>query len=58
LAVNGGCLNSLSDYQPVAKGKGVAINNLIPVLDTERYDHISAAYDQCVRVRISKVKGA
>ncbi len=55
LAVNGGCMNSQSEYMPMHKGRGVAINHLNPAMDLKYYDHISAAFDQCVRVRISKV---
>lgn len=52
VAVGGGCWGSKSKYLPIARGKGVPINNLLDVADTKYYDHLSAAYDQCTRVKI------
>jgi hypothetical protein len=38
---------------PVAKGKGVNFNGLLPT-DLEHIDKISTALDHCVQVRIYK----
>lgn len=54
LAVGGGCWDIKSEYMPTAKGKGVSVNNLIEALGTERLDHVSASFDQCVRVKVIK----
>lgn len=54
LAASSGCWGNKSQYIATAKSKGVPINNLIPVRDTRYYDHLSAAYDQCVRVKVMK----
>ena len=55
LAVGGGSWDSTSRYMPVAKGRGVSVNNLLEALSTERLCHLSATYDQCVRVKVIKV---
>ena len=39
---------------PVARGKGVHYNSLIPI-SLERMDMLSAAVDCCVKVKISKI---
>ncbi len=55
LAVGGGCWGTDSKYLPVARGRGVSVNNLIEALGTERLCHVSATFDQCVRVKVVKV---
>lgn len=55
LAVIGGSWGSQSAYLPNSKGKGVPINNLLEATDPKRMDHICAAFDQCVRVKIEKI---
>ncbi|MEG2006587.1 MAG: molybdopterin-dependent oxidoreductase [Raoultibacter sp.] len=54
ISVLGGHWNLQSEKLPIAKGKGLAINELIPGLDPSRFDHLCAAFDQCVRVKIEK----
>lgn len=54
LGVAGGHMGAKSGYLPIARGKGVPIANLYPS-EPGRLCHISAAYDQCARVRISKI---
>lgn len=54
LAVVAGCWGGTSKYQPVGHKKGVAINNLMEGTSTERLCHVSASFEQCVRVKISK----
>lgn len=49
-----GNLNSKSDHIPTGKGKGVAINDLIPGQDPKRFDHLTQNYDQCIRVKVTK----
>jgi molybdopterin-containing oxidoreductase family molybdopterin binding subunit len=56
ISVGGGCWGSRSDYMPISKGKGTPVNNLLTATTPERLDHISAAYDQCVRVKIIKTQ--
>ncbi|MDR1961168.1 MAG: molybdopterin-dependent oxidoreductase [Gracilibacteraceae bacterium] len=53
LAVGGGCWDIKSKYLH-ARDRGVAINNLFEVGDPKRLDHLSAAYDQCIRVKLVK----
>jgi len=57
LAVGGGSWGNKSEYLPIGRGKGCPINNLIEVGDVERLSHISANYDQCVKVKVVKVEG-
>ena len=52
LAVGGGCWDIKSKYMPTARGKGVSVNNLLEALGTERLCHVSAAFDQCIRVKV------
>lgn len=54
ISVLGGHWNLQSEKVPIAKGKGLAINELVPGLDPARFDHLCAAFDQCVRVKIEK----
>ncbi len=42
---------------PIAKGKGVHFNRLIPN-SLERMDMMNSAVDCCVKVKVSKVNGA
>lgn len=53
-AVVVGSLGSKSEHIPIGKGKGVPINHLIPGQDPKRFDHLTQAYDQCIRVKVSK----
>jgi molybdopterin-containing oxidoreductase family molybdopterin binding subunit len=53
LAVGGGCWDVKSKYIP-SRDRGVALNNLFEVRDPKRLDHLSGAYDQCIRVKIIK----
>lgn len=55
VAVGGGCWGIASEYQPVAQGRGVSVNNLLEAFSSERLDHVSAAYDQCVCIKIEKL---
>lgn len=55
VAVVGGHWGAKSEYLPIAKGKGVPINHLMTCIDPARYDHASAAYDQCCRVKVEKI---
>jgi molybdopterin-containing oxidoreductase family molybdopterin binding subunit len=54
LAVGGGCWDIKSKYIP-KRDRGVAINNLFEVRDPKRLDHLSAGYDQCIRVKMVRV---
>ena len=49
-----GCFGHWAKGLPVAKGKGVHYNSLIPT-GLDRIDMVSAAVDCCVKVKISKV---
>lgn len=55
VSVIGGHWGSRSDYMPFAKGKGSPVVDLIPGQDPSRYDHVCAAFDQCVRIKIEKI---
>ncbi len=55
VAVVGGHWGSKSAFIPNSTGKGVPINHLMSGIDPARYDHTSAAYDQCCRVKIEKI---
>lgn len=55
LAVIGGHWGSKSEYMRNAKDKGVPVNNLIEAFNPKRMDHVVAAFDQCVRVKIEKI---
>lgn len=54
LAVGGGSWNTKSKYDPIARGKGTAICNLMEFKDLRMHDMASAAWDQCVRVKVIK----
>ena len=54
ISVLGGHWNLQSEKLPIAKGKGLAVNELVPGLDPSRFDHLCAAFDQCVRAKIEK----
>lgn len=54
LAVGGGCWDIKTKYMPTARGKGVSVNHLLEALGTERLCHVSATFDQCVRVKVIK----
>lgn len=55
VSVIGGHWGTESDYMPIAKGKGSPIVHLISGQDPDRLDHICAAFDQCVRIKIEKI---
>jgi hypothetical protein len=42
---------------PIARGKGVMHNRLLPPPSLERIDTLSGQIDQCVRVKITKAQG-
>jgi len=48
-----GVFGSWAEGKPVAKGKGVHFNSLLP-LNMERIDPISSGVDSCIRVKISR----
>lgn len=54
LGVGGGSWGNKSEFLPISKGKGCAINNLIEVHEVERLSHLSGNYDQCVKVKVVK----
>ncbi|MGI5952150.1 MAG: molybdopterin-dependent oxidoreductase [Brooklawnia sp.] len=58
LAVSGGSWNHKSKYTPVARGKGVALNHLVPVMDEaglRRISTLSQCFDQCVTIKLEKI---
>ena len=55
VSVIGGHWGSRSEFMPVAQGKGSPIVHLIPGQDASRLDHVCAAFDQCVRIKIEKI---
>lgn len=55
VSVIGGHWGSRSEYMPIAQGKGSPIVHLIPGQDASRLDHVCAAFDQCVRIKIEKI---
>ena len=55
VSVIGGHWGSRSAYAPIAQGKGSPIVHLIPGTDPARYDHVCAAFDQCVRIKVEKI---
>lgn len=55
VSVIGGHWGSRSAYAPLAQGKGSPIVHLIPGTDPKRYDHVCAAFDQCVRIKVEKI---
>jgi molybdopterin-containing oxidoreductase family molybdopterin binding subunit len=48
-----GVFGSWAEGKPVAKGKGVHFNTLLP-LNMERVDPISSGVDSCIRVKVSR----
>jgi molybdopterin-containing oxidoreductase family molybdopterin binding subunit len=48
-----GVFGSWAEGKPVAKGKGVHFNSLLP-LDMKRIDPISSGVDSCIRVKVSR----
>lgn len=54
LGVHSGCYNTQSKYLPRSRKKGFAVSHLIPV-EPDRLCHITGAYEQCVRVKITKI---
>jgi molybdopterin-containing oxidoreductase family molybdopterin binding subunit len=48
-----GVFGSWADGKPVAKGKGVHFNSLLP-LNMSRIDPISSGVDSCIRVKVSR----
>ncbi|NHM13224.1 molybdopterin-dependent oxidoreductase [Xiamenia xianingshaonis] len=55
VASMGGHLGSRSDFQPISKSKGYAINHLIPAGDPKRMEYVGSGVDQCVRCKIEKI---
>ncbi|MEG2533975.1 MAG: molybdopterin dinucleotide binding domain-containing protein, partial [Gordonibacter sp.] len=51
----GGHLNSKSDYQPIGKTKGTAVNHLVPAGDPKRMEYVGSGVDQCVRCKLEKI---
>ena len=49
----GGHFGHVSPGMPIARGKGINFNSLLPT-DLDHIDKISTALDQCVQVKISK----
>ena len=54
LGVCGGSWGHFLEYL-MGKGKGTSANTLVEGIDAKRLCHISAAYDQCVRVKLIKM---
>jgi anaerobic selenocysteine-containing dehydrogenase len=50
-----GVFGSWAEGKPVAKGKGVHFNTLLP-LSMDRVDPISSGVDSCIRVKVSPVE--
>lgn len=55
VASMGGHLGARSEFQPVGKGKGYAVNHLIPAGDPKRMEYIGSGVDQCVRCKLEKI---
>jgi molybdopterin-containing oxidoreductase family molybdopterin binding subunit len=55
VAVQTGSWGAKSKMVPFAYGKGVPLVDLIPGQDPSRLDHVCAAFDQCVRVKIERI---
>lgn len=51
----GGHLNAKSDYQPIGKTKGTAVNHLVPAGDPKRMEYVGSGVDQCVRCKLEKI---
>jgi len=50
----GGVFGSWARGKPIARGRGVHFNTLLP-LTTDRIDRVSSGVDSCIRVRITPV---
>ena len=50
-----GVFGSWAKGKPVAKGKGVHFNSLLPI-SRERIDPVSSGVDSCIRVKVSPVR--
>jgi molybdopterin-containing oxidoreductase family molybdopterin binding subunit len=50
----GGVFGSWARGKPIARGRGVHFNTLLP-LTTDRIDRVSSGVDSCIRVRIAPV---
>ena len=55
VASGGGHLNAKSDYQPIGKTKGTAVNHLVPAGDPKRMEYVGSGVDQCVRCKLEKI---
>jgi molybdopterin-containing oxidoreductase family molybdopterin binding subunit len=53
----GGHFGHFSPGMPIARGKGVSFNSLLPT-DIDHIDLISTALDHCVEVKVTKATGA
>lgn len=51
----GGHLNSQSQFEPISKSKGTAVNHLVPAGDPKRMEYIGSGVDQCVRCKLEKI---
>ncbi|PNV67787.1 molybdopterin-dependent oxidoreductase [Enteroscipio rubneri] len=51
----GGHLNAKSEFQPIGKSKGTAVNHLVPAGVPERMDHLCSGVEQCVRCKLEKI---
>jgi molybdopterin-containing oxidoreductase family molybdopterin binding subunit len=48
-----GVFGSWAKGKPIAKGKGVHFNNLLPI-SIDRVDPVSSGVDSCIRVKVSR----
>lgn len=55
VASMGGHLGGRSAFQPIAEGKGYAVNHLIPADDPHRMEYVGSGVDQCVRCKLEKI---
>lgn len=55
VASMGGHLNSRSEFQPISKARGYAVNHLVPAGDPKRMEYVGSGVDQCVRCKIEKI---
>ena len=51
----GGHLGMSSDFMPIGKARGTAVNHLVPAGDPKRMEYIGSGVDQCVRCKIEKI---
>ncbi|MGE4272535.1 MAG: molybdopterin-dependent oxidoreductase [Desulfitobacterium sp.] len=54
LGVGGGNFEIKSEYLPIGHKKGSAICHFFDAKDPHRMDHLSAGFDQCIRVKVTK----